>query len=220
MPALSHTEVSRLANQTARACSGYQASCRIWARPRQPLFATWAAEHGLASTRFDYSGHGVSEAPFTRGTIGRWLEEAHAVFTRVTRGPQVIVGSSMGGHIALLLLRKLLREDPVRSSAHQGAGSHRAGLGHDRRADVEAVRRRCASARSSSEGFYMQPSAYAAPYTITRRPDRRWPPASLGAGAFRSWATGRHFAGRAGCRRAGGAYAGACAFSYGRQTSS
>lgn len=65
------------------------------------------AERGLAVTRFDYSGHGVSGGEFNHGTISRWLEEAEAVFA-TTKGPQIIVGSSMGGWLALLLARKLL----------------------------------------------------------------------------------------------------------------
>lgn len=63
-------------------------------------------EKGLAVTRFDYSGHGASGGEFTDGTITRWLEEAEAVFA-LTEGPQVVVGSSMGGWIALLLARAL-----------------------------------------------------------------------------------------------------------------
>ncbi len=59
--------------------------------------------------RFDYSGHGESRGAFTDGTIGRWLEESVAVFTACCRGPQVVVGSSMGGWIALLLARELRR---------------------------------------------------------------------------------------------------------------
>jgi pimeloyl-ACP methyl ester carboxylesterase len=69
------------------------------------------AEDGLAVTRFDYSGHGQSGGDFFDGTIGRWLEEALAVFA-TTRGPQVVVGSSMGGWLALLLNR-VLRERGV-----------------------------------------------------------------------------------------------------------
>lgn len=65
------------------------------------------AQEGLAVTRFDYSGHGVSGGDFNQGTISRWLEEAEAVLTR-TDGPQIVVGSSMGGWIALLLARRLL----------------------------------------------------------------------------------------------------------------
>ncbi|MGV8832620.1 MAG: alpha/beta hydrolase [Devosia sp.] len=65
------------------------------------------AERGLAVTRFDYSGHGISGGAFDDGTISRWLEEAEAVYAG-TNGPQIIVGSSMGGWIALLLARALL----------------------------------------------------------------------------------------------------------------
>lgn len=64
----------------------------------------FAAEKGLASTRFDYSGHGVSGGRFEDGTISRWREEAEAVFA-TTRGPQIVIGSSMGGWMALLLAR-------------------------------------------------------------------------------------------------------------------
>jgi pimeloyl-ACP methyl ester carboxylesterase len=69
---------------------------------------TLGAERGLAVTRFDYSGHGISGGDFDHGTISRWLEEAEAVFA-TTSGPQIIVGSSMGGWLALLLARALLR---------------------------------------------------------------------------------------------------------------
>ena len=62
--------------------------------------------HGLAVTRFDYSGHGQSSGNYADGTISRWLAEAAAVF-ETTSGPQVLVGSSMGGWIALLLARAL-----------------------------------------------------------------------------------------------------------------
>ena len=65
----------------------------------------WAAEQGRACLRFDYSGHGESGGEFTDGTIGRWLEESLAVYTQFAKGPQVVVGSSMGGWIALLLAR-------------------------------------------------------------------------------------------------------------------
>jgi pimeloyl-ACP methyl ester carboxylesterase len=67
----------------------------------------WAVQHGRACTRFDYSGHGESGGAFLAGTIGRWLAESTAVFTAFCRGPQVVVGSSMGGWLALLMLREL-----------------------------------------------------------------------------------------------------------------
>jgi pimeloyl-ACP methyl ester carboxylesterase len=69
----------------------------------------WAAERGRACTRFDYSGHGESGGDFSDGTIGRWLAESVAVFTQVVQGPQIVVGSSMGGWMALLLARELNR---------------------------------------------------------------------------------------------------------------
>lgn len=62
----------------------------------------YAGERGLAMTRFDYSGHGISGGRFEDGTISRWLEEALAVFD-LTSGPQIVVGSSMGAWLALLL---------------------------------------------------------------------------------------------------------------------
>jgi pimeloyl-ACP methyl ester carboxylesterase len=69
----------------------------------------WARDHGRAMTRFDYSGHGESGGNFTDGTIGRWLEESLAVFDACCRGAQIVIGSSMGGWLALLLARELAR---------------------------------------------------------------------------------------------------------------
>src|SRR3979409_2073280 len=64
----------------------------------------WAAAQGRAMIRFDYSGHGESGGEFGDGTIGRWLEECIAVFEACCRGPQIVVGSSMGGWLAPLLV--------------------------------------------------------------------------------------------------------------------
>jgi pimeloyl-ACP methyl ester carboxylesterase len=69
--------------------------------------AQWAELRGRACVRFDYSGHGESEGKFTDGTIGRWLAESLAVFDACCRGPQILIGSSMGGWLALLLVRAL-----------------------------------------------------------------------------------------------------------------
>jgi pimeloyl-ACP methyl ester carboxylesterase len=71
----------------------------------------WAAAQGRACLRFDYSGHGESGGEFRDGTVGRWLDEALAVYRGFANGPQVLIGSSMGGWIALLLARRL-REIP------------------------------------------------------------------------------------------------------------
>ncbi|MDP3526702.1 MAG: alpha/beta hydrolase [Hoeflea sp.] len=62
---------------------------------------------GQACLRFDYSGHGASGGSFRDGTISRWLEESLAVFERHTSGPQILVGSSMGGWIALRMVQEL-----------------------------------------------------------------------------------------------------------------
>jgi pimeloyl-ACP methyl ester carboxylesterase len=70
----------------------------------------WAGRNGRAMVRFDYSGHGESGGTFAEGTIGRWLEESAAVFRDCCTGPQVAIGSSMGGWIALLLARALARQ--------------------------------------------------------------------------------------------------------------
>jgi pimeloyl-ACP methyl ester carboxylesterase len=82
--------------------------------------AAWAGRRGIGCLRFDYSGHGQSEGAFEEGTIGRWLEEAHAVFCHLSRGPQILVGSSMGGYIALLLLRQLLAKAPLQAQRVMG----------------------------------------------------------------------------------------------------
>jgi pimeloyl-ACP methyl ester carboxylesterase len=66
-----------------------------------------AERQGRACLRFDYSGHGESEGAFADGTIGLWAEQALAVFRALTERPQIVVGSSMGGWIALLLARAL-----------------------------------------------------------------------------------------------------------------
>ena len=59
-------------------------------------------DRGLAFLRFDYLGHGQSSGAFTDGTIGRWADDAVAVIDELSTGPQVLVGSSMGGWIMLL----------------------------------------------------------------------------------------------------------------------
>lgn len=67
----------------------------------------WARAEGRAFLRFDYSGHGQSSEAFTDGSIGDWAEDARAVIGAVTDGPQILVGSSMGGWISLLTARTM-----------------------------------------------------------------------------------------------------------------
>ena len=61
---------------------------------------------GRAFLRFDYSGHGLSDGDFEAGTVTRWLEEARELIAGETEGPQILVGSSMGGYLALLVARE------------------------------------------------------------------------------------------------------------------
>ena len=67
------------------------------------------ASAGRAMLRLDYSGHGKSGGSFADGTIGRWTEDAVLLIERLVPGELVLVGSSMGGWIALLLARRLAR---------------------------------------------------------------------------------------------------------------
>ncbi|MGB7286957.1 MAG: alpha/beta hydrolase [Salaquimonas sp.] len=71
----------------------------------------WAAKSGHACLRHDYSGHGESGGEFINGTISRWLEESLAVFDQFTEGPQILVGSSMGGWIALRMAQELAKRN-------------------------------------------------------------------------------------------------------------
>ncbi len=71
----------------------------------------WAGSRGRAIVRFDYTGHGASSGEFADGTIGRWAADAVLVLDRVAEGPQVLVGSSMGGWI--MLLAAMARPDRV-----------------------------------------------------------------------------------------------------------
>lgn len=68
----------------------------------------WARARGQACVRFDYFGHGASSGAFEDGTIGRWLDDGMAVLREVATGPVVLVGSSMGGWLALLAARALM----------------------------------------------------------------------------------------------------------------
>lgn len=127
----------------------------------------WAAEHGRACTRFDYSGHGESGGDFAEGTIGRWLEESVAVFERFTSGPQVVIGSSMGGWMALLLARELAKRASTRASLKALVLIAPAPDFTEElmwKAFSADVRRQI-----ETTGEWLRPSEYGDPYPITRK---------------------------------------------------
>ena len=119
----------------------------------------WAEKNGRAFLRFDYSGHGESSGDFLEGCIGDWAEDASATITALTDGPQVLVGSSMGGWIALLLTRRM----PVAGLIGIAAApdftedSIRPGFSDTERQQMAAT------------GLVLQPSGYGDPSPITRR---------------------------------------------------
>ena len=128
--------------------------------------ASALAEHcartGRAFVRFDYSGHGASEGRFVDGSIGRWRDDALAVLDELTAGPQVIVGSSMGGWIALLLA--LARPERVQALVLLAPAPDFTQAIWDEELD-QAERERLLR-----DGYVERPSEYSAePYLITRR---------------------------------------------------
>ena len=130
--------------------------------------AAWASAAGIGCTRMDYSGHGRSDGRFEDGTIGAWLDEADTVVASHTAGPQVLVGSSTGGYIALLLLRRYLERSPALAARIRAlvliapAWDLTTTLMWDR---FSASARRAIT----EQGVYMRPSEYGdGPYTITR----------------------------------------------------
>lgn len=132
--------------------------------------ADWAAREGRSLLRFDYSGHGASEGEFADGTIGRWLEEAMAVLREVARGPQILVGSSMGGWIALLILRAIAHGDPAAEGLPEIRGAVLIAPAWDMTEELMwkefPPEARAAIKR---EGVFMRPSPYGdGPYPITR----------------------------------------------------
>ena len=85
----------------------------------------YCRRRGRAYVRFDYFGHGASSGDFADGTIGRWAEDAIAVIDQLTEGPQILVGSSMGGWIMLLAALRPARANPRAGRHRRGARLHR-----------------------------------------------------------------------------------------------
>ena len=124
------------------------------------FLAGWCEARGTPFLRFDYSGHGASGGRFVDGTIGRWADDAARVVAALTEGPQVLVGSSMGGWIALLLaarrrvaVRALVGIAPAPDFTEDLMWAE---FSPEIRAAIER------------DGAWQRPSEYGAPYPITR----------------------------------------------------
>ena len=121
----------------------------------------WAKRAGRAFLRLDYSGHGQSSGAFEDGAIGDWAEDAVAAITALTDGPQILVGSSMGGWIALLVARSL----PDRIAGLVGIAA-----APDFTASMEAEFTDADRAALAGRGVLERLSDYAPePYVFTRR---------------------------------------------------
>jgi alpha-beta hydrolase superfamily lysophospholipase len=130
--------------------------------------AAAARKAGRPCLRFDYSGHGLSQGVFTERTVSDWLDEAQLAFERIARGPMIIAGSSMGGYLALLMVRRLA----AKRSPHLGRIGGLlllapavdmteallwASFGEEARRAIE------------ERGLWLMPSRYGESYRITRR---------------------------------------------------
>jgi pimeloyl-ACP methyl ester carboxylesterase len=118
--------------------------------------------------RFDYSGHGESSGLFTDGSISAWLEEAVHMFLSHTRGRRIVVGSSMGGWLALLLVRRLQNEDPA--AFRRIAGMVLIAPATDMTQDLMWDQFGAAEKQAlHATGVYLRPSEYGEPYAITAK---------------------------------------------------
>lgn len=121
----------------------------------------WAIEQGRAFLRFDYSGHGQSSGKFVDGCIGDWFADARETIEKLTDGPQILVGSSMGGWISMLFAkadpRKLAGLVTIAAAPDFTEDGFFAGFSDAERAQLE------------TEGVVYVPSDYGDPYPITKR---------------------------------------------------
>ena len=121
----------------------------------------WARAQGRAFLRFDYSGHGVSGGAFDEGAIGDWYEDARDAILALTEGPQILVGSSMGGWISLLMARehpeKIAGLVTIAAAPDFTEDGYWASFDQETRHKLE------------SQGSIEVPSDYGDPYVITRR---------------------------------------------------
>ena len=130
------------------------------------VLTEWARRQDLPMLSFDYSGHGLSEGDLLQASIGDWLEEASAMLDLIGKRRVIVVGSSMGGWIALLLARKLKLEGALERLAGlvliapawdmtERLMWHR--LSPEMKETIER------------EGVYYEPSLHGQSYPITKR---------------------------------------------------
>ncbi|WP_299190889.1 alpha/beta hydrolase [uncultured Litoreibacter sp.] len=120
----------------------------------------WARKQDRAFLRFDYSGHGQSSEDFTDGCIGDWADDAQAAISDLTDGPQILVGSSMGGWISLLMAKRIPEKIAalvtIAAAPDFTEDSMWAGFSDAQKAELNA-------------GQVALPSDYGEPYIITKK---------------------------------------------------
>lgn len=131
--------------------------------------AAWASDLGFELTRFDYSGHGLSGGRFEDATVGQWVEDAEAAIAQLSSGPQVLVGSSMGGWIALLIARNAAKVTSPLFGRISGLALIAPAWDM-----TEALMKKGLTAEAhralEATGVWLRPSRYGdGPYPITRR---------------------------------------------------
>ncbi|MGX9354774.1 alpha/beta hydrolase [Roseobacteraceae bacterium S113] len=120
----------------------------------------WASARGQAFLRFDYSGHGQSSEAFADGCIGDWAADAEALIAAKAPGDKILVGSSMGGWISLLLTKRLTHIAGLVTIAAAPDFTEDGFW-----ASFDAAQR----AAVMEHGYFDVPSEYGEPYRITRR---------------------------------------------------
>lgn len=130
------------------------------AATKADALAAWARDTGHGFLRFDYFGHGLSEGRFEDGTITRWRADALEVIDRLTSGPVVLVGSSMGGWLACLA---------AMARPEQVVGLGLIAPAADFTEKLMTPELDEAALRALAEaGLWMRPSEYGSPVPITR----------------------------------------------------
>lgn len=147
----------------------------------------WAEQHNKSFVCFEYSGHGSSSGDYTDGTISQWLQESLAILREIPVGPQIVVGSSMGAWIILLILRSIARDDSTVKDLPSIAGAVLIAPAYDMTEELmwkqftSEVRREI-----ETVGVYQRPSRYGdGPYMITRELIEDGRKHLIGADAFR-----------------------------------